>query len=75
MVGGVWRARLALIRFLEVIDPDIYPILRPFLGLVVLVILNHTNLLSNTNTGHHTAELMNHFLLPLFERSVLQTDD
>ena len=65
----------ALVSFLEVIDPDIYPILRPFLGLVVLVILNHTNLLSNTNTGHHTAELMNRFLLPLFEGSVLQTDD
>ena len=66
----------ALIAFLgKDVDPAIYPILRPLFGLVVLVVINRTNILSNTNTGHHSAEFMNRFLLPLFERSLLQNED
>ena len=57
------------------IDPALYPLLRPVLGLVVLVVLNRTNILSECNTGHHSAELMNRALLPLFETSLLSTDD
>lgn len=56
------------------IDPAVYPILRPILGLVVLVVLNRTNILSECNTGHHSAELMNRALLPLFETCILSTD-
>ena len=56
------------------IDPALYPILRPVLGLVALVVLNRTNILSECNTGHHSAELMNRALLPLFETSILSTD-
>ena len=41
------------------IDPALYPILRPVLGLVALVVLKRTNILSECNTGHHSAELMN----------------
>jgi hypothetical protein len=56
------------------IDPTLYPILTPILGLVVLIVLNRTNILSECNTGHHSAELMNRALLPLFEISILSTD-
>ena len=52
----------------------LYPILRPVLGLVALVVLNRTNILSECNTGHHSAELMNRALFPLFETSILSTD-
>ena len=41
------------------VDPALYPVLRPILGLVVLIVLNRTNILSNCNAGHHSAELMN----------------
>ena len=57
------------------IDPALYPVLRPILGLVVLVVLNRTNILTECNTGHVAAELMNSALLPLFEESILATDD
>ena len=57
------------------VDPTLYPLLRPILGLVVLVVLNRTNILTECNTGHHSAELMNRALLPLFESSLLSTDD
>ena len=65
----------SFIRYLNKdIDPALYPVLRPILGLVVLVVLNRTNILSECNTGHHSAELMNRALLPLFETSILSTD-
>ena len=57
------------------VDPALYPILRPILGLVVLVVLNRINILSNCNTGHHSAELMNRAIVALFESSILSTDD
>ena len=57
------------------VDPAVYPLLRPILGLVVLVVLNRTNILTECNTGHHAAELMNRALFPLFEESILSTDD
>lgn len=57
------------------VDPTLYPLIRPIMGLVVLVVLNRTNILSECNTGHHSAELMNRALLPLFESSLLSTDD
>ncbi len=56
------------------IDPALHPVLRPILGLIVLVVLNRTNILTECNTGHHAAELMNQALLPLFETSILSTD-
>ena len=56
------------------VDPALYPVLRPILGLIVLVVLNRTNILTECNTGHHAAELMNQALLPLFETSILSTD-
>jgi len=57
------------------IDPTLYPLIQPIMALVVLVVLNRTNILSECNTGHHSAELMNRALLPLFESSLLSTDD
>ena len=57
------------------VDPTLYPLLRPILGLVVLVVLNRTNILAECNTGHHSAELMNRALLPFFKVSILSTDD
>lgn len=57
------------------INPRLYIIVRPILGLTILVILNRTNILSESNTGHHSAELMNTALLPLFESPVLACDD
>ena len=57
------------------IDPTLYPLIRPIMGLVVLVVLNRTNILTQCNTGHHSTELMNRALLPLFESSLLSTDD
>ena len=70
------KARSAsFIRYLDKdIDPALYPVLRPMLGLVVLVVLNRANILTECNTGHHSVELMNRALLPLFETSVLSTD-
>lgn len=65
----------AFVRFLNKVDPALYPVLRPILGLIVLVVLNRTNILTECNTGHHAAELMNRALLPLFEVSLLSTDD
>ena len=63
------------IHFLEEADPALYPILRPILGLVILVILNRTNILCESNAAHHAAELMNRALVPLFESPILKTDD
>ncbi len=57
------------------VDPALYPLLRPILGLVVLVVLNRTNILTECNTGHHAVELMNRALLPLFEACILSTED
>lgn len=57
------------------VDPALYLLLRPLLGLVILVVLNRTNILTECNTGHHSAELMNRALLPLFEVSILATDE
>lgn len=57
------------------VDPALYPLLRPILGLVVLIVLNRTNILTECNTGHHAAELMNRSLLPLFENAILSTDE
>ena len=57
------------------VDPALYPLVRPILGLIVLVLLNRTNILTECNTGHHAAELMNRALFPLFEKSILSTDD
>ena len=57
------------------VDPTLYPVIRPIMGLIVLVVLNRTNILTECNTGHHSAELMNRALLPLFESSLLSTDD
>ena len=66
----------AFVEFLNSrVDPTLYPILRPVVGLAVLVILNRTNILTESNTGHHSAELMNRALLPLFEKSILSTDN
>ena len=59
----------------ERVDPAIYPLLRPILGLVVLVVLNRSNILTESNTSHHSVELMNRALLPLFEASILFTHD
>lgn len=57
------------------VDPALYPLLRPILGLVVLIVLNRTNILTECNTGHHAVELMNRSLFPLFENSILSTDE
>jgi tetratricopeptide (TPR) repeat protein len=57
------------------VDPSLYPVLRPVLALIVLVILNRTNILTECNTGHHEAELTNRALLPLFEKSILSTKE
>ena len=57
------------------INPCLYTIVRPILGLIVLVVLNRTNILSESNTGHHSAELINTALLSLFESPVLACDD
>lgn len=66
----------AFVNYLEKeVDPALHTILRPILGLVVLVVLNRSNILCESNTGHHSAELMNRALLPLFERSVLRTEE
>ena len=66
----------AFLEYLEKdISPCLYVIVRPILGLIVLVVLNRTNILSESNTGHHSAELMNTALLPLFESPVLAIDD
>ena len=65
-----------LIEFInKEVDPAVYPILRPLFGLVVLIILNRCNILTECNTSHHSAELMNEALLPLFESSLLSHDD
>lgn len=66
----------ALIQFLnKEVDPTLYPLLRPVMGLVILIIINRTNILTECNTGHHAVELMNQALLPLFETSILSTDE
>ena len=66
----------ALVQFFnKEVDPALYPILRPILGLIVILVLNRTNILCEANTGHLAAELMNRALLPLFEKSVLCTDE
>ena len=66
----------AFLQYLEKdISPCVYTILRPILGLIILVVLNRTNILSESNTGHHSAELINTALLPLFKSPVLATDD
>ena len=66
----------AFVEFIEKdVNPALYMLIRPILGLVVLVVLNRTNVLSESNTGHQTAELMNTSLLPLFEKSILGSDD
>ena len=57
------------------VDPTLYPVIRPILGLVILIVLNRTNILTECSTGNHSAELMNRALLPLFESSILSTDD
>ena len=57
------------------IDSTLYPVIRPILGLVILVVLNRTDILTECSTGHHSAELMNRALLPLFESSILVTND
>ena len=57
------------------VDPTLYPVIRPILGLVILIVLNRTNILTECSTGHHSAELMNRALLPLFESSILSIDD
>ncbi len=57
------------------IDPALYPILRPVFGLVVLIVLNRCNILTECNSSHHSAELMNEALLPLFESSLLSHED
>ena len=57
------------------VDPTMYPLIRPIIGLIILVVLNRTNILTHCNIGHHSAELMNRALLPLFESSLLSTDD
>lgn len=65
----------AFVKFLnDDIDPAVYPVIRPVLGLVVLVVLNRTNILTECNTGHQAVELMNRALLPVFEASVLSND-
>lgn len=64
------------VKFLnEDVDPALYPLLRPVMGLIILIVLNRTNILTECNTGHHAVELMNEALLPLFEMSILSTDD
>lgn len=66
----------SLILFLEKeINSSLYLVLRPILGLAVLVVLNRTNILTESNSGHHAAELMNRALIPLFESSILNTDE
>lgn len=66
----------AFITFIEKeVDPALYVLLRPILGLVVLVVLNRSNILCETNTGHHSSELMNIALLQIFELSILNTDE
>lgn len=57
------------------VDPSLFPLLRPIFGLVVLIVLNRTNILTECNTGHHAAELMNQALIPLFEMSILSTEE
>ena len=57
------------------VDPAVYPAFRPILALMVLVVLNRTNVLCETNTGHHTAELMNRSILLLFDANLLDTPD
>lgn len=61
--------------FEKEVDPTLYVVLRPIFGLVVLVILNRTNILCETNTGHHSAELINTTLIKLFECSILNTPE
>ena len=63
------------ISYLNSIDPTLNPLLQPIMGLIVLVVLNRTNILTECNTGHHSSELMNRALLPLFESSLLSTDE
>lgn len=67
----------ALVNYLKHdVDSALYPLLRPIMGLVVLVVINRTNILSNSNAGHQSAEFMNRFLLPFFENnSVLFHED
>ena len=57
------------------VDPALYPILRPIFGLIVLIVLNRCNILTECNASHHAAELMNQALLPLFDSSLLSHDD
>ena len=71
----VTRTELLVQFFEKDVDPALYPIFRPIYGLIVLVILNRTNILCESNTGHHAAELSNRSLLPLFTSSILNTDD
>lgn len=65
----------SFVSYLNSIDPTLSPLLQPIVGLIVLVVLNRTNILTQCNTGHHSAELMNRALLPLFESSLLSTND
>lgn len=59
----------------KAVDPAFYPILRPILALMVLIVLSRTNLLCETNTGYHTAELMNRSILLLFNGNLLGTPE
>lgn len=59
--------------FKDGIDSSLYPLLRPLFALIVLIVLNRTNILTETNTAHHSAELMNRALIPFFEMDILNT--
>ena len=62
--------------FHKEIDPTLYPILRPIFGLIVLIILNRSNILTECNASHHAVELMNQALFPLFDSdSILSHED
>ena len=54
------------------VDPALYEVLRPILGLMVLVVINRTNILCELNTGHHSAELMNASIIKLLESPILK---
>ena len=65
-----------VVSFLKVnVDPSLYLLLRPLFALIVLIMLNRTNILCESNAGHHKAEIMNKALIPFFEMDILNTKE
>jgi tetratricopeptide (TPR) repeat protein len=59
--------------FEQNIDSSFYPLIRPIFALITLVVLNRTNILTESNSGHCDAELMNRAIVLVLEAKILNT--